>query len=82
MERTETDTGFDGGAGELDCLRCGRSLRFDELGGFGASDNHRACFDCPACGARNEIVARPQPGLGRPPKAVVLRVIDRSAAPA
>lgn len=82
MERTEIETAFDGGAGELHCLRCGRSLRFEELGGFGANDEHCAYFDCPSCGARNEIVAQPQAGLGRPPKAIVVRVIDRHAASA
>jgi hypothetical protein len=68
---------IDAGEHELRCLRCAQAVRFEELGGLAADDCDRAYFDCSACGARNEIRAEPQSGLGVPPKAVVVRLTDR-----
>lgn len=72
------DTDADGGASELHCLDCGRPFRFEDLAALGAGDADDPYFDCPACGARNEVRAAPQPGLGAPPKARVVRLLNAS----
>lgn len=75
MQAEETITTPAGSIEHLRCLNCDEPFSLDELGAPGAANGAGAILDCRVCGARNEIRAEPQAGLGRQPRPVVARLL-------
>lgn len=66
---------FDRSPGGLECLRCRHVFGVDDLGAIREAVGATTYIECTWCSARNEVRAVPQPGLGTPPHAVIVRVL-------
>ena len=64
------------GQKELNCLKCGAPFDWEDVNRTYTGEDDRCVVECLGCGARNEIRSERMPGLGEPPQAVVVRVVN------